>query len=485
MVVFKLPFMGKPFEPTWTYPHSEPSNIAACLNSRECNGVARRGRAQRIRTHRNSLEADMARYVSRKLAGSLTDEHEFDTAGLDKVFAATWLSDDHVVMGTKCNALVVLNVGNGKRVQIPLVEAHVPGWGSEQAVGEKGLMQRQVLPDLGTGIRCMAVNPSRTLIAVGVGRPLGSIEIFKLPSFEPLAVLQGHTDMVFSVAWMSDNVLVSGARDMTVKKWMICSESGTEFLSPLNGPRISLLSATVSACEHRGKVRDMLYNTAKSNIATLSTDGFVKIWDANKFKPSTNVPLRYTEETCCLAFDDSEHIYAIGSANHVSLVDPRAGQVVHTFESCDDGWGVRSLAFDNAVLAVGGGKGRVSFYDMRGGKYLAWPSSHRSQSALSTPSSPSPLSRSASSPLSPGYARRSRIRRGSTAILAGIPSDMTAWLQTGEGWLLRDAMYEAHFQGADVRNAIYTLKYNPSRSGLFAAGGPLQLNLKGSFAGMW
>ena len=34
-------------------------------------------------------------------------------------------------------------------------------------------------------------------------------------------------------------------------------------------------------------------------------------------------------------------------------------------------------------------------------------------------------------------------------------------------------------------NAIYALKYNHQRTKLFAAGGPLEANIKGAYAGVW
>src|SRR5687768_8301134 len=101
-----------------------------------------------------------------------------------------------------------------------------------------------------------------------------------------------------------------------------------------------LMPPIFSGCEHRGKVRDMRYDGETGLIGTLSTDGFVKIWDANEMRVRDSVQLRYTEETCCLALDDMHHVYAVGSANNISLIDPRVGKVVHAFESCDDGWGV-------------------------------------------------------------------------------------------------------------------------------------------------
>jgi hypothetical protein len=70
-----------------------------------------------------------------------------------------WLDDDHVLVGTKCNTLLDMNVRLGFSCPIILPPApyrsfstHTPGWGA-------------------CGIHAMDINPSRTLLAVGGSDP--------------------------------------------------------------------------------------------------------------------------------------------------------------------------------------------------------------------------------------------------------------------------------------------------------------------------
>ena len=66
-------------------------------------------------------------------------------------------------------------------------------------------------------------------------------------------------------------------------------------------------------------------------------------------------------------------LVAIGSQSHISLLDARAGTnpvAVSSINSMDESRGVRSLEFNRHVLAIGGGYGRISFFDVRAGKYL-------------------------------------------------------------------------------------------------------------------
>jgi len=90
---------------------------------------------------------------------------------------------------------LILNIQTNKRFEIPLVS-------------EQDKEPSQEVRNC-SGIRSIAVNPSRTLLAVGVGKPV-QVTIYELPSFEPIAVFSGHNDLVFSVAWLDDDHVVSG-----------------------------------------------------------------------------------------------------------------------------------------------------------------------------------------------------------------------------------------------------------------------------------
>ncbi|CAG8646486.1 3092_t:CDS:2, partial [Acaulospora colombiana] len=139
------------------------------------------------------------------------------------------------------------------------------------------------------------------------------------------------------------------------------------------------------------------------------------------------------------------NLLAVGSQAHISVVDPRSASIVHEIDSVDDGWGVRSLNFNNHIITTGGGFGRLSFYDMRAQKYLEFP--------VHTDTAESSM--------------------------------VCNYKETGSGWLHRDALYMNHFAGYALQNAIYTLSYDQSGTKLFTGGGPLQLGLKGSYAALW
>ncbi|KAJ3257900.1 DDB1- and CUL4-associated factor 12 [Boothiomyces macroporosus] len=383
-----------------------------------------------LELQRNMCNNSLESMASRKLAGSLKQE-EFDFAGADKIFSSAWLDDEHVILGTKCQRLIVLNVKTKKQIQIPGCNTinYPPS-------GETSLYKLMQC----SGIHSIAINPSKTMLAAGAGKPSESIHIYSLPSFEIIAILDGHVDMVFSISWLDDFNLVSGSRDKSLKVWKIHEPFAT--YNSFNLPERKIYQPANSLIRHDQKVRDLAFDRSSHNIFTLSADGTVKIWDSKECTVTNSVPLYYTNETVCLGLDTSNHLIGVGSQSHVSLIDPRIGKIVHIVDSLDDGWGVRSLCTMNSLLTIGGGLGRISFYDLRVQRYLEW------QGPSTSPSK-------------------------------------SLFQQSGSGWLDKDVIFQRHFQGIPVYNAVYSMAYDSSGSRLFTCGGPLQLNLRGSYAGLW
>jgi WD repeat-containing protein 40A len=120
----------------------------------------------------------------------------------------------------------------------------------------------------------------------------------------------------------------------------------------------------------------------------LSADCFVKIWDTTNFDVVSSVFLPDSRELVCMACDPTHNLFMVGSQTHVHFIDPRvphlvvgeepqAAQVVGRINSNDSDWGIRSLVVEEDVLSVGGGMGRLSFYDLRKGRYLTFHDTSR------------------------------------------------------------------------------------------------------------
>ncbi|KAJ3119613.1 DDB1- and CUL4-associated factor 12 [Nowakowskiella sp. JEL0407] len=378
--------------------------------------------------------------------------------------------------------LLLINILTGKKQEITRSQLHPTISDSTQASSPN-----QPTPPSSNccGIHSLAINPSRTLLAVGAGKPNEFIQIYSIPSFQLVSILSDHQDMVFTVAWLDDTTLISGSRDTTVKIWGFPktnfdlyrhhAESQTN-LVPLNDDQtlVVMFKHLHSKKEHKGKVRDLRFSAKAKQFLTLSTDGYAKLWDAGVCGPTvfSEIKLQHPNETVCVGYDGNNNLYSIGSQSHISIIDPRVKRIVHVFDSLDEGWGVRSLAYNGEVLTVGGGLGRISFYDTRAQKYISWEGGQTASGTVT------------------------ERRRSIHGIVHRVTSNEkeTKYHQTGNGWLQKDEMYLNHFSDLNIRNAVYTLTYDDelgglggiaSSSRLFAAGGPLQLNLCGSYASVW
>jgi DDB1- and CUL4-associated factor 12 len=371
---------------------------------------------------------DITGFTSRRFPQT-AHEMEFDFEGKDKIFSSLWLNSHQIVVGTKCQKLIILDFHSGKQISIPIFQEY-------DSNNENSM--KSYVPNC-SGIHSIAMNPSRTLIAIGAGKPNETIQIFKLPTFDLVGLLKGHEDMVFSVNWIDDYTLASGSRDKSLKIWSL-QETAIDCIEHALLHPIDVFIPCMSVVEHQEKIRDSIYNASTQNLFTLSADGTVKIWDASIGRVHSSIPLFHTQETVSLGLDPKDHLVAVGSQGHISLIDSRISKIVHAFESLDEGWGVRSLFSHQNLLSIGGGFGRISFYDLRAKNYLFWNTN-----------------------------------------LDGVQNS----LESGKGWIHKDVIYNRHFHGMKVRNAIYTMAYDQEHSRLFTAGGPLQLNLQGSYVGLW
>ncbi|KAF9107392.1 DDB1- and CUL4-associated factor 12 [Mortierella sp. GBA35] len=496
----------------------------------------------------------MTEYVSSRVPTIIT-EREYDVEGYDKVFAVTWLDSEEVLMGTKCNKLIVLNARTGKRVYLgrmeecleqnsasvltrlsDLAEEQEGGLfsgtlsrrtakssGSLRANGGAGLAsslerglrflnsgRRSSTPSFTTvtsnqtsgnnfmgafppspninatgttttantttspatagsptmtngnnnanntdtnlnagllhgmaaastsaGVRSLSINPSRTLLAIGSGEPF-QVTIYSIPEFESMGIMYGHSDLVFSLTWVTDTVLVTGSRDGSMRVWSMDSTVATT-LPSITVP-IQVRFPVLSREEEKTKVRDLSLNKGTGQLMTLTTEGYVKLWDRENYIQISKLKLVRSAETVCLTSNADANLFAVGSQSHITVIDPRTSDLVHETESCDEGWGVRALDFKSHIITTGGGYGRIGYYDLRAQRYLD------------------------------GFDNGQSTRK---------------YQDIGVGWLNHDTTYAGSISGITIRNAVYAMEYDSTGTRLFTAGGPLQLGLFGAYAGLW
>lgn len=156
-------------------------------------------------------------------------EHHVDLGHSNKIFAARWLPDDRIVMGTKCNSILVMDANHRKpkyrhagqsRMHEDADDIRREGRGNSRGYSDPPFTKIQPLKSSGDslqieqncGIHAIDVNPSGSLFASGGDNP-ADVSVFRLPNFEPLAVGEmAHSDWLFDLEWLDDEYLVSGKK---------------------------------------------------------------------------------------------------------------------------------------------------------------------------------------------------------------------------------------------------------------------------------
>ena len=114
----------------------------------------------------------------------------------------------------------------------------------------------------------------------------------------------------------------------------------------------------------------MRYCFRTKMMSTVGADATVRLWDA-QLQPIRTVKLDYNDELVCLA--QHENVVAVGSQNHMMLVDARdRSSTACNIKTLEHNQSIRSLSFHHQILTIGSGFGKICFYDLRAGKFMAW-----------------------------------------------------------------------------------------------------------------
>lgn len=244
------------------------------------------------------------------------------------------------------------------------------------------------------------------------------------------------------MTWLDDQFLVSGSRDGSLALWRITDDIVEQVTSSDVPSFVYSKPLIKKPCKTADRVRAMCFNSRRSELAVISTNGYIHCWDALRFKQVMSKRLPHDKENVRLVVDDDSTIYAVASKCSTDILDTRTFQNIKTIESRHNGCGIRSVSIKGNILTIGTGIGLIYFWDIRAGKYVE----------------------------------------------SYIKNNDMVHLKSSRGWIQRDDNFvqniEMMQQGKNVP-AIYTHCYDTSGTRLFAAGGPLQCGLRGNYVGLF
>ncbi|CAH8585964.1 unnamed protein product [Heterobilharzia americana] len=128
----------------------------------------------------------------------------------NKIFACQWITNNHIVYGTKCNNLILYDCTSNESFDIPLIKSETPD-------------VTNFLNPCACGIHSIQLNTSKTFLATG-GDNVNHIGVYRLTEFSPHCLLSDcHNDWVFDLRWLDDTCLASCSRDSSLALWRIPS----------------------------------------------------------------------------------------------------------------------------------------------------------------------------------------------------------------------------------------------------------------------
>ena len=352
----------------------------------------------------------------------------------DKIFASSWIDKDHVIVGTKCNKLLEINVQTNLKREIPLMRSPIP----------------RDLPEQSAGVHAIALNPSRSFLATG-GINVNDLALYTLPDYEPYAVGEFHHGWLFGISWITDFMLCTGARDGNICLWTIFDING---FSTYEKDCAIYRKTPIEIVNMKDieRIRDIYFSNCSDKLGSIGyghekSNANICILDILKNKrPLTKriIPLPQKEENIVITGHDTSPVFAIGSLRHLMLVDDRDPNLhnITSVQAMEPSQAIRSLSFQGNVITIGASKTNLMFYDIRNKSYLS-------------DNSGAPIKHM----LREGYVAETidwHIHRHE--LVQSSPSDYIS---------------------------IMTHCYDDSGMRLFTAGGPLALDLIGNYAAIW
>ncbi|GAB1611029.1 DDB1- and CUL4-associated factor 12-like [Argonauta hians] len=386
---------------------------------------------------------DRARRLAKRQAAlnmpQLFKEKEFVLEYFNKVFACQWLDKNLVVMGTKCNKLIVLDVVTGRLFDIPSLKSTTTTTSNNTTVtsSASGSSTAPNSPSVSTepcGIHSIEINPSRTFLATGADTT-SDLAIYKLPTLDPICVGElGHKDWIYDMTWLTDDTIVTGSKDSTIAVWKV-KDHRSSCSTTLPPCYTHISPECVSRCGSAEKIRSFAYCKGRQELALSSLNEYFQTWDMHRVQQVLQLSLPHFREPVCMTYCSERQLYLVGSQAHVTFIDSRSPQQITSIKSREGNSGIRSISARHDVITLGTGLSVVIFLDLRTKQFLEAPSGKHCQ------------------------------------------------LVVGEGWTNKE--YRSPMMRSCYSNSIFTHKYDDTGVRLFTAGGPMPSDMQGNYAAIW
>ena len=206
-------------------------------------------------------------------------------------------------------------------------------------------------------LTCIAFSHHGSLLAVGSGN--SDILVFKFAEADAILdqphILQGHAGSVMDLLFdKSDQWLVSGASDRSVKIWNLKTEE---------------LHRTYA--HHTGIVYSTALRTSQPDstglpfyIATASTDQTVRIWQPEIGRMVRIIRNHHTELFSVAYHPSGNWIASAGKDGVIRCIDANSDQILKTIEAHDDWVYALSFSPNGKWLASGDWKGNIQFHQV-------------------------------------------------------------------------------------------------------------------------
>ncbi|MEW5311767.1 MAG: hypothetical protein WDW38_003453 [Sanguina aurantia] len=212
------------------------------------------------------------------------------------------------------------------------------------------------------------------------------------------------------------------------------------------------------------RVRGISCDPARMTISCLLPDQDLLVLVSPNMQAVHKYKLQGNSQTMSLAADPVHGLIAAAGSETVNVMDPRSGEMVLEFKHEHNG-GIRSLAWNGSLLALGGSELGTSFYDVTANAWLqqqgytlppgALPPPQHPPSPFPIPPPPGAHSLSLGRYLHDLGPRRPNPRQLGSRVVERVMAEMLSHTDTAE------------------LVAVYTLAWDWSGRQLLVAGGPV------------